>query len=155
AHWFRRLGSPRHVLAPMVDQSEASFRVLCSRHATPLAFTPMISSKQLASSASYRSTVLDDLPACPSSEARPVVAQLAGNDPDLLLHAAKLVQGRCEAVDINLGCPQKIAKRGRYGAWLLEETELIERMIGTLHCREHAPPLRPLAQALCRFKRFV
>lgn len=34
---------------------------------------------------------------------KPLFVQLAGNDPDLILAAAKLVQHRCEAVDINFG----------------------------------------------------
>ena len=137
-HWYRRLNSPRWVLAPMVDQSEAAFRVLCKRHGTDLAYTPMISSRQCASSALYRGEVLRDLPAVDDaqSEDRPVVAQFAGDDPQVLLQAAKHVEHRVTAVDLNLGCPQKIAKRGHYGAYLLDEPELIERLIGTLHCRE-------------------
>ena len=38
----------------------------------------------------------------------------------------------CEAVDLNLGCPQNIAKRGRYGAYL-EEWDVIYRIVNTLH----------------------
>jgi hypothetical protein len=28
-----------------------------------------------------------------------------GNDPQILLQAAKLVENHCDAIDINLGCP--------------------------------------------------
>ena len=142
-NWFHQLGSPKYVLAPMVDQSEAAFRVLCKRHGTKLAYTPMISAKQCVTSALYRGEVLRDLPkpGHHATEDWPVVAQFAANDPQVLLQAAKHVEDRCTAVDLNLGCPQKIAKRGHYGAWLLDEPELIEKLVGTLYCHLSCPVL--------------
>jgi len=54
--------------------------------------------------------------------------QFCGNDPDQILQAAKMLESHCDAVDINLGCPQDIAKRGQYGAFLQDDWDLIYRI---------------------------
>ena len=115
--WYHRLGSPKHILAPMVDQSECAFRVLCRNHGCDLAYSPMYSSKQFAESELYRNSMINHFDGDAALGDRPLVIQFAGNDPQVLLEAAKHVQHRCNAVDLNLGCPQKIARRGHYGAW--------------------------------------
>ena len=38
----------------------------------------------------------------------------------------------CDGVDINLGCPQRIAKRGNYGAFLMDDWPLVEKLIKEL-----------------------
>jgi tRNA-dihydrouridine synthase 1 len=57
-----------------------------------------------------------------------LVVQFCAKDPETLLAAAKLVEDKCDAVDINLGCPQRCAKKGHYGAFLLEQPDLVYRM---------------------------
>jgi tRNA-dihydrouridine synthase 1 len=64
---------------------------------------------------------------------RPLFVQFCANDADILLQAARRVQPYCDAVDLNLGCPQGIAKKGNYGAFLQEDPDLIYRLINTLH----------------------
>jgi len=61
--------------------------------------------------------------------------QLCGNDVDTVLKAALLAQEHCDAIDINLGCPQKDAFCNHYGAYLMEEWDLIAEMVSTL--RKH------------------
>jgi tRNA-dihydrouridine synthase 1 len=129
-----QLGAPRLVLAPMVNQSELAFRLLARRHGAGLCYTPMLHSKLFAAKASYREDNFD-----PHASDRPLVAQFCGDDPATILAAAAHVQGRCDAVDLNCGCPQAIARKGHYGAFLLDEPELIERIVRTVACTLRTP----------------
>ena len=42
--FWNSIGNPKYVCAPMVDQSELPFRMLCRKYNTDLCFTPMIHS---------------------------------------------------------------------------------------------------------------
>lgn len=56
-----------------------------------------------------------------------------------MLAAAKFVENDCDAVDINLGCPQGIAKKGNYGSYLLEKKDLIVSMVRKLKAELAVP----------------
>ncbi|KAF8263799.1 hypothetical protein EI94DRAFT_1740007 [Lactarius quietus] len=63
---------------------------------------------------------------------RPLIIQFCANDPEQLLVSAKALEGHCDAVDINLGCPQDIAKKGHYGSFLQDEWDLIYKLKKTV-----------------------
>ncbi|KPI91525.1 tRNA-dihydrouridine synthase 1-like [Papilio xuthus] len=122
--WFDNLGRPQFVVAPMVDASELAWRLLCRNHAAQLCYTPMLHSYIFTKDAKYRKEYFTT-----SSNDRPLIVQFCGNDPDVMAAAAKLVEKDCDAIDINLGCPQSIAKRGRYGAFLQDDWSLLQKIV--------------------------
>ncbi|WOO85073.1 tRNA-dihydrouridine(16/17) synthase [NAD(P)(+)]-like [Vanrija pseudolonga] len=167
--FYKSIGSPQYVVAPMVDQSELAWRLLSksplpedmagpSTKITPegssttytryvggahLSYTPMIHSMVFNSSRGNGADTLFNLSTDEEGSHetlvgveggdRPLFAQFCANDPEVLLEAALKVQDRVDAVDINLGCPQGIAKKGHYGSFLQDEWELIHSLISTLH----------------------
>ncbi|KAH4184789.1 tRNA-dihydrouridine synthase 3 [Parastagonospora nodorum] len=159
--FYESIGSPKLVLAPMVEQSEFAWRLLSRSFLPPdqqkslLAYTPMFHSKMFGEKSNYRDAHFQPLKSGMASPPdayhvsqvedgerhldgnpafdRPLTVQFCSNDPDDFLRAAKHVAPFCDAVDLNLGCPQGIAKRGKYGAFLQEDQGLIARMINKLH----------------------
>jgi hypothetical protein len=105
--------------APMVAGSELAFRLLVRERGCGVASTPMLSANGFAANAQLCDMVFDALP--DSQVDRPLIVQFAANDPLTLLRAARCVEAQCDAVEINVGCPQHCAKRGHFGAYLLEE----------------------------------
>lgn len=64
---FRALGSPQFHVAPMVDQSELPFRMLCRKYGTTAAYTPMLHSRLFAEEPKYRL----EFTTCPVSALHP------------------------------------------------------------------------------------
>lgn len=54
AHW-KKIGQPKFILAPMVDNSELPFRMLCRKYGAEAAYTPMLHARVFTESKKYRS----------------------------------------------------------------------------------------------------
>ena len=167
--FYESLGSPKYIVAPMVDQSEFAWRLLTRSFLPPdlrtsiLTYSPMLHAKLFAEGPKYRAshfeplkppltlpqpgdgehqqvfeeqdTYLDGNPKID----RPLFVQFCSNDPEHFLEAAKIVQPYCDGVDLNLGCPQGIAKRGHYGSFLQEDWDTIHKLISTLDEKLNVP----------------
>lgn len=144
AFWRDVLHSPQFFSAPMVDQSSLSWRLLVKQHGVDVAFSQMCHARNFKNDVKYRGECIDwddyrhssGDPALEAEAAqldRPHIAQLAGDDPETLVAAGKLMQeSGCDGIDLNLGCPQKIAKKGNYGAFLLRDPPLVKRCLTAL-----------------------
>lgn len=53
AHW-EKLGRPKLIVAPMVDNSELPFRMLCRKYGAQAAYTPMLHSRIFSENEKYR-----------------------------------------------------------------------------------------------------
>lgn len=136
------LGSPKYVVAPMVDQSELAWRTLSRRYGAQIAYTPMINAKMYANNKrnGYREIAFNTMLGEEGGPGdRPLIVQFCANDPEQLLASAKALEGHCDAVDINLGCPQDIARKGHYGSFLQDEWDLVYKLVNTLHTNLSIP----------------
>ena len=137
----------------MVDQSERAFRLLCRELGTELCYTPMIHARLYNEVPTFRDLHFD-----PHPSDRPLIAQFAGHDPDTVLTAAQKVADQVDAVDLNFGCPQGIARKGRYGAFLLDEPDVMVALVRKLADELTVPvtvklrllPSRPASIELCQ-----
>ncbi len=138
------------IMAPMVAASDYPFRHFLRKHCgVDLCFTQMIHAKNFVHDPKFRKSHLDlyeagasyetllpaqieclgDLP-IPSGlihDRAPLIVQLAGHDVDVVVQAAQMImehtEGQVSGFDLNCGCPQAIARKGRYGAFLMEEDD--------------------------------
>ncbi|KAI8621300.1 dihydrouridine synthase-domain-containing protein [Chytriomyces sp. MP71] len=118
--WFESLTGPRYALAPMVGQCDLPFRILTRQHGCNVVYTQMIEAARFLNDETYRHQVFDSRRGDGNSSTdRPLVVQIAGCDPNVMIACSKLLENHCDAIDINLGCPQQRAIDNNYGSALL------------------------------------
>jgi tRNA-dihydrouridine synthase len=76
-------------------------------------------------------------------KSEPLMVQLAGDDVKTVVQSALMIYehtgGKLAGIDLNCGCPQNIAKKGNYGAFLMErDPELVNEILTAL--RNNLPP---------------
>ena len=101
-----------------------------------MAYTPMLEASKFLDDAEFKTqffqTHVDD---------KPLVAHFCGNDPKIVGAACKeAARLGADAVDLNLGCPQRVAYAGHYGSCLMkqEDRELVKSIVRAM--RRDTPP---------------
>ena len=63
----------------------------------------------------------------------PVALQLGGSDPDMLAEASRIGERLgYDEINLNCGCPSDRVKKGRFGAGLMAEPELVGHCLGAM-----------------------
>lgn len=134
--WFREtMGSPRYWAAPMVGASELAFRMMVRDLGADVCSTPMIDAAGYAYNESYRKQFHFD------EADRPLIVQICGNNPTHLVAAGLALQDHCDAIEVNMGCPQYCARSHGYGAFLMEKHDLVRDIFCSLSTSLRVPVL--------------
>lgn len=116
--FFSGFGEKPLILAPMAEVNDLAFRLLCRKHGMKVCYTGMLNAQQWIQGRKYQNRVFTTC-----EEDHPLIAQLAGGDFDAIVSSAMSLQDQCDAIDLNLGCTQHIAKRGEYGFFMVDTEE--------------------------------
>jgi tRNA-dihydrouridine synthase B len=109
----------------MVGVTDRFFRQLCRELGAGYVVTEM-----LASNPALRDTTVARLRGDFSGEASPIVAQIAGSEPDWMADAAQYNVSRgAQIIDINMGCPAKKVCNKLAGSALLCDPDQVVRIL--------------------------
>ena len=87
------------IAAPMVNQSDMPFRLLVRRYGATSAYTQMYLPERLLTDKEYLEYHIRDLTLAKDVDiSRPVIAQICGNDPEIVVQAGRKLQGYCDAI---------------------------------------------------------
>ena len=113
------------ILAPMAGVTDQPFRRLCKQLGAGLVVSEMVTSDTKLWNSRKSSFRLSH-----DSEIEPRSVQIAGGDPQMMAHAAKMnVQRGAQIIDINMGCPAKKVCNKAAGSALLKDEPLVRSIL--------------------------
>ena len=116
------------VLAPMAGVTDRPFRQLCKSLGAGMAVSEMVTSR-----ADLRDSLKSRLRRDHEGEVEPRIVQIAGAEPDMMAEAAAYnVAEGAQIIDINMGCPAKKVCNKAAGSALLQDEELVKRILGAV-----------------------
>lgn len=111
-----RLGASRVVLSPMAGFSDSPYRKLTRRMGSAMSITEFVSTEHL-----FRSNPKAIQLFRYEESERPVVFQIFGNNPDIVLNGVKRVLHlNPDGIDLNMGCSVRTVSGSGSGAGLLQ-----------------------------------
>lgn len=120
----------RLIAAPMAGISDPPFRTILKSCGAGLTFSEMVSAEAYVRGHRKTLGILER-----SELEYPFGIQIFGGNPETLIKAAKQLEqeGRCEIIDINLGCPvRKVIRSGAGVALMLDRERLFRAVEGVL-----------------------
>ncbi|MEM1008531.1 MAG: tRNA dihydrouridine(20/20a) synthase DusA [Myxococcota bacterium] len=107
-------------IAPMMDWTDRHYRYMMRQlSAYVVLYTEMVTAEAILHG--VRARLLDFDPA-----EHPLILQLGGSDPDKLREVSAMARAwGYDAVNLNVGCPSDRVQRGKIGACLMLEPELV------------------------------
>jgi tRNA-dihydrouridine synthase B len=116
------------VLAPMAGVTDRPFRILCRRFGAGLAASEMLTADVRLWDTPKSRRRMDH-----SGEPSPRVVQIAGFDPAMMADAARRnADAGAQIIDINMGCPAKKVCNRAAGSALLQDEDLVARILHTV-----------------------
>ena len=116
------------IVAPMAGVTDRPFRTLCKYFGAGHAVSEMMTADKtlrMSKKSLYRANF--------DGELAPISAQIAGSDPEQLAEAARYqVANGAQIVDINMGCPAKKVCNKLAGSALLQDEDLVARILDTV-----------------------
>lgn len=123
------------IVAPMAGVTDNPFRKLCKRMGAGHAVSEMMTADK-ALYARKKSLFRANF----DGEIAPISAQIAGSEPAQLALAAKYqIDNGAQIVDINMGCPAKKVCKKLAGSALLQDEDLVARILDTVVAAVDAP----------------
>lgn len=111
------------ILSPMAGYSDVPHRAICRAYGSSMNYTEFVSTEELLGGYKRAWALLDFTP-----EDRPMVFQIFGNNADLILRAAQMIEEKGpDIIDINMGCStRRVSGRGA-GVGMMRDPDLVAR----------------------------
>lgn len=118
----------RVFVAPMAGVTDRPYRQLCKRLGAGYAVSEMAASNALLWATDKTTRRINH-----DGEIEPKAVQIAGADPAMMAQAARFnVDRGAQIIDINMGCPAKKVCNVAAGSALMQQPELIRRIVGAV-----------------------
>lgn len=115
-------------LGPMAGVTDLPFRLLCKEQGCGILYSEMVSAKAIL----YKNKNTDILLNIDERE-HPVAIQLFGSDPDIMAEiGARVAEGTCDFIDVNMGCPVPKIVNNHEGSYLLTQPKLVEEILSKM-----------------------